>query len=145
MHPFSYFQSVFSDSEIIYFSVNFSPRRYVGKNTDFVHTGDYHYCLCRRRAANEIIGNRLNDMKGSKSEWKYIACGSLEETLLGADFVVISILPGTFDEMESDVHTPEKYGIYQSVGDTADPETVREWKFGLTSVKWRKDDLKKRL
>ena len=36
MHPFSYFQSVFSDSEIIYFSVNFSPRRYVGKNTDFV-------------------------------------------------------------------------------------------------------------
>ena len=71
--------------------------------------------------ANEIIGNRLNDMKGSKSEWKYIACGSLEETLAGADFVVISILPGTFDEMESDVHTPEKYGIYQSVGDTAGP------------------------
>ena len=39
----------------------------------------------------------------------------------GADFVVISILPGTFDEMESDVHTPEKYNIYQSVGDTAGP------------------------
>ncbi len=34
---------------------------------------------------------------------------------------MISILPGTFDEMESDVHTPEKYGIYQSVGDTAGP------------------------
>ncbi|MBQ3141726.1 MAG: alpha-glucosidase/alpha-galactosidase, partial [Clostridia bacterium] len=32
-----------------------------------------------------------------------------------------SILPGTFDEMESDVHTPEKYGIYQSVGDTSGP------------------------
>ena len=38
--------------------------------------------------------------------------------LTGADFVVISILPGTFDEMESDVHAPEAYGIYQSVGDT---------------------------
>ena len=38
-----------------------------------------------------------------------------------ADFVIVSILPGTFDEMESDVHAPEKYGIYQSVGDTAGP------------------------
>ena len=37
------------------------------------------------------------------------------------DFVVISILPGTFDEMESDVHLPERLGIYQSVGDTAGP------------------------
>ncbi|MBQ7116867.1 MAG: alpha-glucosidase/alpha-galactosidase, partial [Clostridia bacterium] len=28
---------------------------------------------------------------------------------------------GTFDEMESDVHAPEEYGIYQSVGDTTGP------------------------
>lgn len=34
---------------------------------------------------------------------------------------MISILPGTFDEMESDVHLPERYGIYQSVGDTVGP------------------------
>ena len=26
-----------------------------------------------------------------------------------------------------------------------DPETVASWKFGLTSVDWRKEDLKKRL
>ena len=37
------------------------------------------------------------------------------------EFVIISILPGTFDHMASDVHLPEKYGIYQSVGDTAGP------------------------
>ena len=43
---------------------------------------------------------------------------TLQQALTGADFVVISILPGTFDEMESDVHAPEAYGIYQSVGDT---------------------------
>nr|MCR4588237.1 alpha-glucosidase/alpha-galactosidase [Lachnospiraceae bacterium] len=32
-------------------------------------------------------------------------------------------------------------------GDTYlnDPETVKSWKFGLTSVQWRKDDLQKRL
>ena len=34
---------------------------------------------------------------------------------------MISILPGSFDEMESDVHLPERLGIYQSVGDTAGP------------------------
>lgn len=70
---------------------------------------------------NEIIGNKFNDAKGAKSFWKYVAYDSLEEALTGADFVIISILPGTFDEMESDVHTPEKYGIYQSVGDTSGP------------------------
>ncbi len=64
---------------------------------------------------NEVIGNRTG------SAWKYRAADTLEEALTGADFVVISILPGTFDEMESDVHAPEKYGIYQSVGDTAGP------------------------
>ncbi len=71
--------------------------------------------------ANVIIGNRVKDVEGAKSAWDYVACDSLAETLTGADYVVISILPGTFDEMESDVHAPEKYGIYQSVGDTAGP------------------------
>ena len=70
---------------------------------------------------NEIIGNKSNDAEGCKSHWKYTAVKTIGEALTGANFVVISILPGTFDEMESDVHTPEKYGIYQSVGDTSGP------------------------
>ena len=70
---------------------------------------------------NELIGNRFNEAVGAKSPWSYRAFETLGEALDGADFVVISILPGTFDEMESDVHTPEKYGIYQSVGDTSGP------------------------
>ena len=65
---------------------------------------------------NEKIGN---DMDGKS--WKYVAAKTPEEAFTGADFVIISILPGTFDEMESDVHAPEAYGIYQSVGDTAGP------------------------
>ena len=70
-----------------------------------------------RKAAqdNKIIGNRAG------GNFRYTDSASLEEALTGADFVIISILPGTFDEMESDVHYPEKYGIYQSVGDTAGP------------------------
>lgn len=71
--------------------------------------------------ANEKIGAYFNNAEGAKSHWSYKACLTLGAALEGADFVVISILPGTFDEMESDVHTPEKYGIYQSVGDTTGP------------------------
>lgn len=70
---------------------------------------------------NEIIGNQFRNAEGAKSDWNYRAVPTLAEALSGADFVVISILPGTFDEMESDVHAPEKYGIYQSVGDTSGP------------------------
>lgn len=71
--------------------------------------------------ANEIIGNHLTARKDVVGKWKYTVKNTLEDALTGCDFVVISILPGTFDEMESDVHCPEKYGIYQSVGDTAGP------------------------
>lgn len=70
---------------------------------------------------NEVIGNQYRNAEGARSDWQYLAVKTLKEALTGADFVVISILPGTFDEMESDVHIPEKYGIYQSVGDTSGP------------------------
>jgi alpha-galactosidase len=70
---------------------------------------------------NAIIGNRLTEREDTIGKWKYRACESLAETLTGADFVIISILPGTFDEMDSDVHVPESYGVYQSVGDTVGP------------------------
>ena len=70
---------------------------------------------------NEIIGNKFNSCEGAKSKWNYHASKTAGEALTDADFVIISILPGTFDEMHSDVHTPEKYGIYQSVGDTSGP------------------------
>lgn len=70
---------------------------------------------------NEIIGNKFNDAEGAVAKWNYYASKTPKEALTGADFVIISILPGTFDEMESDVHAPEKYGIYQPVGDTSGP------------------------
>ncbi|AZT89895.1 alpha-glucosidase/alpha-galactosidase [Caldicellulosiruptor changbaiensis] len=70
---------------------------------------------------NEIIGNKLSSKPEVVGKWKYVAVKTLDEALYGADFVIISILPGTFEEMHSDVHAPEKYGIYQSVGDTTGP------------------------
>lgn len=71
---------------------------------------------------NEVIGNRAS--KQAASRWVYRAVPEIGEALTGADFVIISILPGTFAEMASDVHAPERYGVYQSVGDTTGPGGV---------------------
>ena len=73
---------------------------------------------------NEIIGNSIYDREDVVGKWKYKAVKTIGEALTGADFVIISILPGTFEEMTSDVHTPEKYGIWQPVGDTVGPGGV---------------------
>lgn len=70
---------------------------------------------------NATVGNRIKDVDGCKSVWNYKAVETIGEALTGADFVIISILPATFKEMESDVHLPEEYGIYQAVGDTVGP------------------------
>jgi len=70
---------------------------------------------------NEAIGMLYARHPEASAKWTYKACRTIGDALTGADFVVVSILPGTFDEMESDVHAPEKYGIYQSVGDTSGP------------------------
>ncbi len=76
-----------------------------------------------RRAAedNAIIGNKISAHPQAEARWKYEVADSLKDALTGADIVVISILPGTFEEMRSDVHAPEAYGVWQSVGDTVGP------------------------
>ena len=73
---------------------------------------------------NRRIGDRINAHPDALSRWDYVVYDDLEAALSGADFVAISILPGTFDEMRIDVHTPEKYGIFQPVGDTVGPGGV---------------------
>lgn len=71
--------------------------------------------------ANETIGNSLSGRPALPGSWRYRAVSSLGEALKGADIIVLSILPGTFEDMAVDVHMPESYGIYQSVGDTTGP------------------------
>lgn len=67
------------------------------------------------------VGNGFLTRPDAPGKWRYEVAPTMEEALAGADFVVMSILPGTFGEMRSDVHLPERYGIYQSVGDTVGP------------------------
>lgn len=68
---------------------------------------------------NVVVGNKIS--KKVNASWNYEAVSTMKDALQGADIVVFSILPGTFNEMRIDVHMPEKYGIYQSVGDTVGP------------------------
>ncbi len=71
-------------------------------------------------ARNAKIGARFADVsKGTPAT--YEAFGSLPEALTGADVVVVSILPGDFDDMAHDVDIPARYGIKQAVGDTVGP------------------------
>lgn len=70
---------------------------------------------------NKIIGNMIDQTPGVKGRWHYSVAATLKEALTGADFVVISIQPGTFEEMEVDVHMPERLNVWQSVGDTVGP------------------------
>lgn len=70
---------------------------------------------------NAVIGNKTSEHPEAKANWRYEVSDTLSEALTGADFVIISIMPGTFEEMRSDVHLPERLGVYQSVGDTVGP------------------------
>ena len=98
--------------------------------SDLASTGDLSgeislYDIDREAALrNQKIGARINDDPNTRSRFTYTVADRLETALEGADFVIISILPGTFTEMRSDVHAPEDYGIYQSVGDTVGPGGV---------------------
>lgn len=73
---------------------------------------------------NRIIAEKIHAKPEAVSHFTYTVSPTLQSALTGADFVLISILLGTFREMRSDVHAPEKYGIYQPVGDTVGPGGV---------------------
>ena len=55
---------------------------------------------------NKQIGARINEAPETITRWDYNVYEALGDALDGADFVVCSILPGTFDEMAADVHFP---------------------------------------
>jgi alpha-galactosidase/6-phospho-beta-glucosidase family protein len=44
-----------------------------------------------------------------------------DEALQGADFVILTVTTGGLEAMRHDLEIPEKFGVYQSVGDTVGP------------------------
>lgn len=83
---------------------------------------------------NEQLGNWLHTSQqpGVVSDWRYTAVETLSEALRGADFVIISIQPGSLELMAKEIAIAEKYGRFFPVGDTSGaPGLVR----GLRSAK----------
>ncbi len=67
---------------------------------------------------NEALGNWLQEQPGVVSAWRYTAVERLEEALRGADFVVLSIQPGTLECMAEEIALAERHGMFFPVGDT---------------------------
>ena len=67
---------------------------------------------------NETLGNWIGTHPKARSHWKYRAVETLSEALRDADFVIISIQPGSFELMGHEIAVAEKYGMYFPVGDT---------------------------
>ncbi len=67
---------------------------------------------------NEQLGGWLQDQPGVRSRWEYRAVEGIEQCLRGADFVFISIQPGSLEMMAHEIAAAEKYGLFFPVGDT---------------------------
>jgi len=68
--------------------------------------------------SNEMLGNWIGTLSEARSAWTYTAVNDLSQALRDADFVFISIQPGSFDLMAHEIAVAEKYGMYFPVGDT---------------------------
>lgn len=78
---------------------------------------DINYAAAERNA--EVGQKYAAVSKGTPAV--YSAKRSLADALEGADVVVISILPGRFEDMAQDIGVPAAHGIPQAVGDTVGP------------------------
>ena len=69
---------------------------------------------------NEQLGNWIHASRqpGVVSRWQYRAVSTLRETLHEADFVIISIQPGSQELMRDKIALAEEYGLFYPVGDT---------------------------
>ncbi len=103
-------------------SVNWSP----GLIRDFLQNealagAEFRLLDVDRRAAGVMaeVGRRF------ASDWdlpaEFVPTTSAARALDGADVVVIAISTGGLAAMRHDVHLPERYGIFQTVGDTVGP------------------------
>lgn len=78
---------------------------------------------------NEQLGNWLQDQPGVVSRWHYTAVTTLKAALHNANLVIISIQPGSLEQMQTEIAIAEKYGLYFPVGDTSGaPGLVRGWR-----------------
>jgi alpha-galactosidase len=72
-------------------------------------------------AAKEIKAAADRICADNKKNFRFIATSNEEKAFKDADFVIITISTGGLNMMKHDLEIPEKYGIYQTVGDSVGP------------------------
>jgi alpha-galactosidase len=103
-------------------SFNWGPRIICDMLLEPVLNGSEVFLLDPDLAAAEEVKAaccKMNETLGAGFSFK--STGSEEDAFSGADFVVIAISTGGLDMMAHDLKIPEKYRIYQTVGDTTGP------------------------
>lgn len=65
------------------------------------------------------LGRKMNE--DLNADHRFIVTSEEREAFAGCDFVIVCISTGGLDAMQFDLDIPEKYGIYQTVGDTVGP------------------------
>jgi galacturan 1,4-alpha-galacturonidase len=73
------------------------------------------------KAAEEIKAALDRICKDNNKNFRFIATDNEEEAFKDADFVLITISTGGLNMMKHDLDIPDKYGIYQTVGDSVGP------------------------
>lgn len=69
---------------------------------------------------NAVIGTRLASRHLGRPA-RYVVSRTMKDALKGADIVLVSIQPGSFNEMAKDIGIPACYGIPHVVGESAGP------------------------
>lgn len=89
---------------------------------------------------NESLGNWIGTHPQALSSWQFKAVETLTEALRDADFVFISIQPGSFELMAHEIAVAEKYGMYFPVGDTTGvPGLMRGLRSAMTFAGFAKE------
>ncbi len=73
------------------------------------------------KAAQDVKAAADRLCKDNNKNFRFIATSNEEEAFKNADFVIITISTGGLEMMKHDIEIPEKYGIYQTVGDSVGP------------------------
>ena len=72
-------------------------------------------------AAREVKAACAQMSKTLEAKFSFYTTDDEDKAFADADFIIIAISTGGLDMMKHDLEIPEKYGIYQTVGDTVGP------------------------
>jgi galacturan 1,4-alpha-galacturonidase len=83
------------------------------------------------KAAETVAAITRRYAEAYKAKATFKVTTDMAEAFDGADFIIITISTGGFDAMAHDLKIPDRYGVYQTVGDSTGPGG---WARGLRNI-----------